>query len=31
MLVKRLDTVFDKLDDDTIILGETEYSYDLTR
>lgn len=31
VLVKLLDTVFDKLDDDTIIPGETDYSYDLTR
>ncbi|MBB93979.1 MAG: nitrogenase molybdenum-iron protein subunit beta [Rhodobacteraceae bacterium] len=30
-LVKILDTVFDKLDDDTIVPGETDYSYDLTR
>ncbi|MBN9887937.1 nitrogenase molybdenum-iron protein subunit beta [Salipiger abyssi] len=31
VLVKLLDTVFDKLDDDTIVPGETDYSYDLTR
>ena len=31
VLVKILDTIFDKLDDDTIIPGETDYSYDLTR
>nr|WP_254885214.1 nitrogenase component 1 [Salipiger sp. HF18] len=31
VLVKLLDTVFEKLDDDTIIPGETDYSYDLTR
>jgi len=31
VLVKLLDTIFDKLDDDTIIPGETDYSYDLTR
>ncbi|MCA0920185.1 nitrogenase molybdenum-iron protein subunit beta [Pseudooceanicola nanhaiensis] len=30
-LVKILDTVFDKLDQDTIIPGETDYSFDLTR
>lgn len=30
-LVKILDTVFDKIDDDTIIPGETDYSFDLTR
>lgn len=31
VLVKLLDTIFDKLDDDTIIPGETDYSFDLTR
>ncbi|MEM8836642.1 MAG: nitrogenase molybdenum-iron protein subunit beta [Pseudomonadota bacterium] len=31
VLVKILDTIFDKLDDDTIIPGETDYSFDLTR
>ncbi len=31
VLVKLLDTIFDKLDDDTIVPGETDYSYDLTR
>ena len=31
VLVKLLDTVFDKLDDDTIVPGETDYSFDLTR
>ena len=31
VLVKLLDMIFDKLDDDTIIPGETDYSYDLTR
>ena len=30
-LVKLLDTVFDKLDQETIVPGETDYSYDLTR
>lgn len=31
VLVKILDTIFDKLDDDTIEPGETDYSFDLTR
>ncbi len=31
VLVKLLDTVFEKLDDDTIVPGETDYSFDLTR
>ncbi|MEM8576140.1 MAG: nitrogenase molybdenum-iron protein subunit beta [Pseudomonadota bacterium] len=31
VLVKLLDTIFDKLDDDTVVPGETDYSYDLTR
>ena len=31
VVVKLLDTVFDKLDDDTIVPGETDYSFDLTR
>ncbi|MCA8878553.1 MAG: nitrogenase molybdenum-iron protein subunit beta [Rhodobacteraceae bacterium] len=31
VLVKILDTIFDKLDTDTIVPGETDYSYDLTR
>ncbi len=31
VLIKLLDTVFEKLDDDTIVPGETDYSYDLTR
>jgi len=31
VLVKLLDEIFDKYDDDTIIPGETDYSYDLTR
>ncbi|MEO1775238.1 MAG: nitrogenase molybdenum-iron protein subunit beta [Pseudomonadota bacterium] len=31
VLVKLLDTIFDKLDTDTIVPGETDYSYDLTR
>jgi len=31
VLVKILDAVFDKLDGDTNIAGETDYSYDLTR
>jgi nitrogenase molybdenum-iron protein beta chain len=31
VLVKLLDAIFDKLDDETIIPGETDYSYDLTR
>ncbi|MHC0052547.1 nitrogenase molybdenum-iron protein subunit beta [Actibacterium sp. D379-3] len=31
VLVKLLDMIFDKLDDETIIPGETDYSYDLTR
>lgn len=31
VMVKILDTIFDKLDDDTIVPGETDYSYDLTR
>ncbi|MCV6597982.1 MAG: nitrogenase molybdenum-iron protein subunit beta [Mangrovicoccus sp.] len=31
VLVKLLDMIFDKLDDDTIVPGETDYSYDLTR
>jgi len=31
VLVTLLDKIFDKLDDDTIIPGVTDYSYDLTR
>jgi nitrogenase molybdenum-iron protein beta chain len=31
VLVKLLDAIFDKLDAETIIPGETDYSYDLTR
>jgi nitrogenase molybdenum-iron protein beta chain len=31
VLVKILDTIFDKLDKDTIDPGETDYSFDLTR
>ncbi|MEL6207214.1 MAG: nitrogenase component 1, partial [Pseudomonadota bacterium] len=31
VLVKLLDTIFDRLDDDTIAAGETDYSFDLTR
>ena len=31
VLVKLLDTVFDKLDSETIVPGETDYSFDLTR
>jgi nitrogenase molybdenum-iron protein beta chain len=31
VLVTLLDKIFDKLDDDTIIPAETDYSYDLTR
>lgn len=31
VLVKILDTIFDKLDTDTIEPGVTDYSYDLTR
>jgi nitrogenase molybdenum-iron protein beta chain len=31
VLVVLLDKIFDKLDDDTIVPAETDYSYDLTR
>jgi nitrogenase molybdenum-iron protein beta chain len=31
VLVMLLDKIFDKLDDDTIVPAETDYSYDLTR
>ncbi|MGB0661742.1 MAG: nitrogenase molybdenum-iron protein subunit beta [Mangrovicoccus sp.] len=31
VMVQLLDTIFDKLDDETIEPGETDYSYDLTR
>ncbi|MEO1677787.1 MAG: nitrogenase molybdenum-iron protein subunit beta [Pseudomonadota bacterium] len=31
VLVKLLDTIFDRLDDETIAAGETDYSFDLTR
>ncbi|WP_116133762.1 nitrogenase molybdenum-iron protein subunit beta [Tropicimonas sp. IMCC34043] len=31
VLVKLLDTIFDKLDEETDVPGETDYSYDLTR
>jgi nitrogenase molybdenum-iron protein beta chain len=31
VLVTLLDKIFDKLDDDTIVPAETDYSYDLTR
>jgi len=31
VLVKLLDTIFDKLDDDTKSIGDTDYSFDLTR